>query len=458
MSSIVTDVPTSDVPAGEAKDAGATIEGLAGILVEFETEEGLVEAARKTNTAGYTKFDAHSPYPIHGIDEAAGIKMTKLPYIVLIGGITGCTLGILLQWWTNATGAITPQPGDGWVGMTYDWLPTWMQGYNFRISGKPDWSLPANIPVIFELTILLSAFATVGGMFVMNNLPWFYNALFTSRRFARVTNDKFFLSIEVADPKFSESETYSFAESLGGSHVEKFYDVATMPLPKGLHWVIWIVVSLMLIPPAVILKERFSYGTEPRIEVRQDMGNQERYKAQQANPLFADGRAMRPIVADTVARGDFEHSDHYNVGGELVRDPNSGKLKMEWFRGFPPEITIDRAAIERGQQRFDIYCSTCHGFDGKGTGAINKRALELASSGAAAGWVPAVNLHDELRRERPEGHIFNTITNGIRNMAGYGDQIPVEDRWKIIAYVRSLQRSSTASIEDVPADQRTGLR
>jgi mono/diheme cytochrome c family protein len=373
--------------------------------------------------------------------------MTKLPFIVLIGGITGMTAGLILQWWTNAS-----NPVD------FLWLPTWLQGYNFRISGKPDFSLPANIPVIFELTILLSAFATVGGMFVMNNLPWFYNALFTSRRFARVTNDRFFISIEARDPKFAESETYSFAESLGGTHVEKYYDVATPSLPSGLHWIIWVTVALLLIPPAVVLKMRFSYGSEPRIEVRQDMGNQERYKAQQENARFADTRGMRPVIADTVARGDFLNDPHYTVGGELGNDPNTGKLKMTWFNGFPERVKLDRAALERGRERFDIYCATCHGYDGKGNGPTNLRGIELAASGAAAGWVPAVNLHDELRRERPDGHIFNSITNGIRNMAGYGDQISIEDRWKIVAYVRALQRSTTATIEDVPADQRTTLR
>lgn len=442
MSTIVSNTPTD-----QAKATGHTIEGLAGVLVEFETEEGLIEAARQTNQAGYQKFDAHSPYPIHGIDEAAGIKMTKLPFIVLIGGLTGAFAGLVLQWWTNATYAAD-----------YLWLPTWLQGYNFRISGKPDFSLPANIPVIFELTILLSAFATVGGMLVMNNLPWFYNAIFTSKRFARATDDKFFLSIEAADPKFSESETYSFAEGLGGSHVEKYYDVQTMPLPGGMTWVVWLVVSILLIPPAFILKARFSYNNEPRIELRQDMGNQERYKTQTENPLFRDSRAMRPMVADTVARGDYIEDTHYGVGGELVRDAQTGKLKMEWFQGFPDQIKIDAAALKRGQQRYDIYCATCHGYDGKGNGPVNMRAMELAASGSAAGWVPAVNLHDALRRERSDGHLYNTITNGIRNMAGYGDQLSIDDRWKIVAYVRSLQRSTAGSMDDVPEDKRTTIR
>jgi mono/diheme cytochrome c family protein len=110
--------------------------------------------------------------------------------------------------------------------------------------------------------------------------------------------------------------------------------------------------------------------------------------------------------------------------------------------------------VERGQQRFNIYCAVCHGTDGYGNGPVNNRAVQRQEQK----WVPAANLHSDVVRSRPDGHIFNTITNGIRNMAGYGSQIPVQDRWAIVAYLRALQLSQHAPASAVPAEQLNTMR
>jgi mono/diheme cytochrome c family protein len=111
-------------------------------------------------------------------------------------------------------------------------------------------------------------------------------------------------------------------------------------------------------------------------------------------------------------------------------------------------MKLDQATLERGQQRFNIYCSACHGYAGYGDGAVNQRAMELVSNvnGPVNGtqWVAAKSLHDETTRHQPMGQLFNTITHGIRNMAGYGAQISVADRWAIAAYVKALQFSQDA--------------
>ena len=120
----------------------------------------------------------------------------------------------------------------------------------------------------------------------------------------------------------------------------------------------------------------------------------------------------------------------------------------EWIEAIPVPVTLQ--LMERGRDRFDIFCSPCHGLAGGGDGMTAKRAEELQEGT----WTPPASFHTELIRGRPVGHLFNTISNGIRNMPAYGPQIPVTDRWAIVAYVRALQRSQWASVDDVPPELR----
>jgi mono/diheme cytochrome c family protein len=171
------------------------------------------------------------------------------------------------------------------------------------------------------------------------------------------------------------------------------------------------------------------------------MDFQPKFKTQAPNPLFADGRAMRPPVEGTVARGESYVDTHLF----------EGVAAGGWATTLPGSMAMDEATLQRGHQRFDIYCSACHGYAGFGDGAVNQRAMELVANanGPVNGtqWVAAKSLHDETTRNQPMGQLFNTITHGIRNMAGYGSQITVEDRWAIAAYVKALQLS-----QDAPAN------
>lgn len=173
---------------------------LYGVLGEFEHPGALVDAAKATYDAGYRHFDAHSPFPIHGMDNAMGLGNSKVGLFSLVGGLTGLALGYWLQWWTGAV------------------------DYPLNISGKPSFAIEPSIPVIFEITILFAAFGAVLGMFALNGLPRPYNPLFYSRRFAEVTNDAFFIHIAASDKHFSLQETAQFLKSLGAMHVEAIED------------------------------------------------------------------------------------------------------------------------------------------------------------------------------------------------------------------------------------------
>ena len=210
-------------------------------------------------------------------------------------------------------------------------------------------------------------------------------------------------------------------------------------MPKWLIPLGLILTVAALVPVALIARARNDNQTTTRINLIPDMDYQPRYRAQDANSAFVDGRAMREWVDGTVARGELAEDDHLNLG----------RVDGAWATEFPMEVTS--SVMARGQQRFEIYCAPCHGVDGMGQGLVNSRALELMDLGNA-NWVQALSIHDETVREREVGHLYNTITYGIRTMPAYGSQISVEDRWAIVAYLRALQRSSRATLDDVPRD------
>jgi mono/diheme cytochrome c family protein len=167
---------------------------------------------------------------------------------------------------------------------------------------------------------------------------------------------------------------------------------------------------------------------------RQDMHDQPRFEPFQKNAFFADGRSARPLVEGTVARGELREDDHLYRGMVL---------------GAPAEtlpVPVTRDLLHRGRERYDIYCSPCHDRVGTGKGMVVQRGLRRAAS-----------LHEQRLRDAPPGYLFDVITNGFGAMASYAAQVPAEDRWAIIAYVRALQLSQHASLGDVPDDEREAL-
>ncbi len=166
-----------------------------GLLAEFDTPTQMVDAARKVRDAGFTKTDAFSPFPLHEIDEALGIKKSILPFLVLGGGVVGLLTGLGLTYFVHVL------------------------EYPIIVGGRPFFSLPSFIPPMYELTILFAAFTAVFGMILLNGLPQPYHPVFNVPRFALATREKFFLLIETKDPKFDYEGTKSFMESLNPQEV-----------------------------------------------------------------------------------------------------------------------------------------------------------------------------------------------------------------------------------------------
>jgi len=165
------------------------------------------------------------------------------------------------------------------------------------------------------------------------------------------------------------------------------------------------------------------------------MHDQPKYESLEASTFFPDGRASRPLVPGTVARGQLREDTHLY----------EGKVSGKPAETFP--FPIDLKTLERGQQRYNIYCSPCHDRVGNGNGMVVRR-----------GFRPPPSYHIERLRKVPPGYLYDVITNGFGAMQDYAAQIPVRDRWAIVAYVRALQLSQNATLNDVPETERQNLR
>ncbi|HMP83343.1 MAG TPA: DUF3341 domain-containing protein [Verrucomicrobiota bacterium] len=167
-----------------------------GIIAEFDNTADVLHAAEKVNKAGFRKWDVFTPFPIHGMDKAMGIKNSKVGWFSFLGGLTGYASGMVMIWWMNAI------------------------DYPILIGGKPMFSPYGAFPPSYELTILFGAFGAIGGMLFLNRLPRLHHPLLKHKRFALASHDRFFVVIETGDAKFSETETRKLLEAAGSKRIE----------------------------------------------------------------------------------------------------------------------------------------------------------------------------------------------------------------------------------------------
>jgi len=245
-------------------------------------------------------------------------------------------------------------------------------------------------------------------------------------------------------------------------------------VPRPLVFLLFIAIAASWIPFALVALKRTSITDNPPIHIFQDMDVQPKLKTQALDETFNDRRAMREPIVGTVARGRLAADDAYYRGYET--NPNTGEPVIvtvndskdyQWLSGYPEQIEVDLKLLNRGQQRYNIFCAPCHGMTGRGNGMSHRRAVQNGST--ATGWVQPSNIVavDADGKSQyaadgsvptPNGRLFNLISHGIRSMPGYASQMSVEDRWAVVAYVRALQLSQNARVDDVPVNERAGLR
>lgn len=168
-----------------------------GLLAQYENPSALYHACEKVRDEGYSEWDACTPFPVHGLEKAMGVKPSRLPWIVLVLGVTGSLLGLIFQIWSSGS------------------------DYPFIVGGKPLFSLPAFVPVWYEVTVLSACLGAFFGNWALNGLPRFNHPAFNSRSFERVTDDKFFILVEASDPRFDAAKTRALLESTGATLVEE---------------------------------------------------------------------------------------------------------------------------------------------------------------------------------------------------------------------------------------------
>lgn len=182
-----------------------------GYLAEFKSASALYKAAEKVRDAGFRRWDCYSPYPIHGLDKAMGMKRSILPWFVFFGGMTGTATAFVLATLTQTN-----------VWSFLPWLEKAAETYPTVVQGKPTniFTVPAFFPIMFELTILFSGFTVLFGVLALMKLPRLNHPLFASNQFHRATDDGFFIALEARDSKFSPEGTRSFLEEIGGANIE----------------------------------------------------------------------------------------------------------------------------------------------------------------------------------------------------------------------------------------------
>ena len=373
---------------------------LYSITALFETPDALLHAVKKTVDVGYTKYDVHSPYPMHGMERAMRLRTSPLGYFALAFGLLGAVGAISLMTWVT------------------------LVDYPLVIGGKPFWSWPAFVPVAFELTVLSASVLTVVAMIVVYfRFPNNSHPLHDTPYMKKVSSDGFGISIQADDPLFEEAAVRAHLAAVAGNaiaavyyepeeldHGQKLFDLRFIGLLIGVALVVSGGTYLAL--NKIAFMAPFSWMME-----------QDKLKPQAPSSLFVDGKGMRTPVPGTVARGFLPY-------------PFSGKPD-EAGRYLANPLPANLATLERGREKFTTFCSPCHGNVGHGDSRLRGQFPN-----------PPTLMSDKVRNW-PDGNIYHVITEGQNIMPSYAGQIGRDDRWAIVHYVRALQRAHFAKESDL---------
>ena len=366
----------------------------------FDSPDDIIKVAKKVNEAGYTKYDVNTPYPVHGMDGAMKLKPSRLGYVALVFGLTGAITALLFMAWT----------------ITVD--------YPLVIGGKPYFAFPAYVPVMFEVTVLSAAIATVVAMlFFIFKFPNNSHPIHDTEYMKAVSCDKYGLFIQADDPQFDAAKIrLLFSECNAKVVYEINYDEEEAKVepkvfePKfiGMLALVFIVVSATTY---------FSLNKLMFMVPFNWMMEQEKIIPQEQYPLFTDGFGMRTPPEGTVARGEERY--------EFYGKPDEAAVKM-----VNPLVPTEEI-LKLGKNKFNIYCSVCHGTLGDGKARLNGQFPNPPT------------LHSEKVRNWSDGRIYHVIMEGQNIMPSYASQLDRQERWAVILYIRALQRSLNAKESDL---------
>ncbi len=367
----------------------------------FDNPDAIINAAEKAEEKGYKKYDIHSPYPVHGMPKAMKLPASKLGYVALVLGLTGTLSAIALTYWVSAI------------------------EYPIVIGGKPLFSFPAYVPIIFELTVLFAAIGTVLAMlFVFFKFPNNSHPLQGTEFMKKVSSDMHGISIQAEDENFNEEDVKQFLQSLGAINISPvYYDNEEINHKHKIFepkFILFLIIVAAVNSGAIY----FIYNKVLYMPPFDWMVNQEKLNPQKSyEAVFADGFGMRLPVEGTVARGylPYPYKNQPDAAGELLVNP----------------IPVSKKSLTLGQKRYDTFCSPCHGYHGEGDSRLRGQFPNPPS------------IHSEKVRNWSDGRIYHVITDGQNIMPGYNSQLEPEERWAVVNYIRVLQRSLNAKESDL---------
>lgn len=375
-------------------------EKLYSLSALFENADSIINAANKVNKAGYKKYDIHTPYPVHGMDDAMGLEPSKIGYLTILLGLTGLTLITSFIYWINVI------------------------DYPQVIGGKPLFSLPAYIPIMFEVTILLGAVGTVAILLIFYfKFPNNSHPLHDTNYMKNVSSDKFGITIESTDEKFNIDEIKSLFSSLGASKIEEiYYEEETLNFNPT-------ILDKKFIGGLIVIAVFTSFSAYMHLNKLlylpplDWMSKQPRLSAQSQSPVFADGFGMRTPVMGTVAKGfiPYQYKDNQADASQFMVNP----------------LEVNERNLIIGKKKFLTFCSPCHG------------NLGNALSRLRGQYPVGPTLHSDKVKNWTDGDLYHVITVGQNVMPGYEKQITRDERWSIVLYIRSLQRAFNANEEDL---------
>ncbi|MBK8946795.1 MAG: DUF3341 domain-containing protein [Ignavibacteriae bacterium] len=366
----------------------------------FNTPDEIIHAAKFVAEKGYTKFDVNTPYPVHGMDDAMKLPPSKLGFVTLFAGLSGIVLALLMMGWM--------------MGIDYPIV----------IGGKPFFPLPAFIPITFEITVLLATLTTVAALlFFFFKLPNNRHPLHDTNYMKNVSSDKYGIYIEAVDPIFNENEVKELFKKLHASVIEPIYfdkeEVSFKPSiadPKFIAFLVGVAIFVSI--SAYLHMNKLLY-----IVPFNWMDKQEKVIAQSTSELNENGSGMLKPVEGSVARGylPYQFKDKPDDAAKLLSNP----------------IIPNEENLAIGKNKYNIYCSPCHGYLAEGDSRLRGQFPNPPS------------LHSEKVRSWSDGRIYHVIVEGQNVMPSYISQLSREERWAVINYIRVLQRSLNAKESDL---------
>lgn len=365
----------------------------------FDRPEDIIRAAKAAVKTGYKRYDINTPYPVHGMDDAMNLPPSKLGYVALVIGLAGAAFALFAMWYIN----------------TID--------YPQVIGGKPFFPLPALIPITFEVTVLSASVLTVLIMlFIFFKLPNNSHPLHDTDYMKKVSSDKYGITIMADDPKFDEYNVKSFLEDIDAKDITAIYfddeEISTKPRIFEPKFIIFLIVA-GLINSALVY---FVYNKLLYMPPFDFMEKQGKVIPQDDDIYFADNFSMRLPVQGTVARGDLPYFYKNNPDGAGADLANP--------------LLSTKANLAKGEQKYNTFCSPCHGYLGNGESRMRGQFP-----------VPP-SLNSEKVRTWSDGRIYHVIVEGQNTMPSYSHQTTEDERWAIIQYIRALQRSQNARETD----------